>query len=79
MAQNMCQQIRGLDHRIIKKGIRRNMEDSMKPLTIVEQRNKKPFLRTKDLEDLVFHCYPKILIHYQKLSELGIQCSKISA
>ena len=26
---------------------------------IVEQRNTKPFLRTKDLEDLVFHCYPK--------------------
>ena len=26
---------------------------------IVEKRNKEPFLRTKDLEDVAFHCYPK--------------------
>jgi 16S rRNA (cytosine1402-N4)-methyltransferase len=26
---------------------------------IIEKRSKNPFLRTKDLEDVAFHCYPK--------------------
>ncbi|MEE3077702.1 MAG: cyclic nucleotide-binding domain-containing protein [Bdellovibrionota bacterium] len=38
IAQNMCHQIRSLDQRIIKKGIRRNLQDSVKPLSIEEQR-----------------------------------------
>ena len=29
--------------------------------SIVSTRSSKPFLRTKDLEDVIFHCYPKKL------------------
>ena len=38
IAQNMCHQIRSLDTRIMKKGIRRSTTDTVKPLSIEEQR-----------------------------------------
>ncbi len=38
LAQNLSKQIRTLDARIVKKGIRKAMADTIKPLTIDEQR-----------------------------------------
>ncbi len=38
LAQNLSKQIRSLDERIIKKGIRISKDDSIKPLSIDEQR-----------------------------------------
>ena len=38
IAQNMCHQIRSLDTRIMKKGIRRSGTETVKPLSIDEQR-----------------------------------------